>query len=1114
MKQIFQISLIILLFYSVNLTGQTNQYFFHQLSTDDGLSQNSVYCSFQDSKGYMWFGTSDGLNRYDGYSFKVYKHIVSDYNSLSDNWITGICEDRKGNLWIATHGGGLNKFNEKTNTFKRFITDTTKTYTLKSNIIRNLLYLKSEILWIGTDNGLNKFDIKSERFIKIPINSDSKYKDINVPINNIKIDKNKNLWIATWDNGLIKYNISSHIITNFIKGSRNRSVSINRIKTLALHDSILWIGTYGGGINKMNIYSEEFEYFSSQKGDASTLSSNYIYSLYLDKEEQLWVGTYNDGLNLYQAKNNEFQRFLINDDNQSIKSNWIPSISEDESGLLWVGTDKGVFNTRSNGYFFKHIKLSNILKNNTKEYNINVIYEAKNKDIFIGTWGNGLFVKNYNTKKVSKFIIAHEKQFIGNNKIWTITEDENNNLWIGTGKGLVCINRKTKSIKEFLHKKGNDNSLPYNNISSLNFDSEGFLWIGTWGGGVIKYDTKENTFISICEEKYKAFDKYINRIFVDSTNIWVGTHASGLHVYNTETGTQNIFLNDINDAKSIPDNNITAITKDKNGYIWLGFSDAGICKINKDHKICETYTKKDGLVDNYIAALIFDKNGILWISTHNGLSQFNPKTTRFYNYTKEDGLQSNQFTKGYCLSSDSIVYFGGSNGYNEFNPYGIKRNIHVPKIEISKFKLFNKEENLHNWINKNNELELTYEDYVISFEFVALDFHAPTKNQYMYQLDGFDKDYIFSGNRNFVTYTNLPPGAYTFKVTASNSDDVWNGKAKELKIIVKPPYWKTWWFYTLVIVLIALVIYLYVVIRLNNLKKIKERLELKVAERTITLEMQKQTIQTVSDELGEKNIILEEKNKEILESILYAQHIQKSIFPPIETLGEYFDDSFIFLKPKDILSGDFYYMNRIVVDNKEHIYLASVDCTGHGVSGALMSVIGNEWLEQTIVKSKRIKASDILQDMHNGILKSLHKSDDEKNINVGMDMSLIHYIPSENIIEYAGANRPLYYIRDNKFHKIKSNRSGIACPISNPTFKSVMLDVKPNDKYYIFSDGYSDQFGGPNGKKFLSKQFQCLILKTSKHSMKEQRSLLIDAFDKWKTNYEQIDDVLVIGFSV
>jgi ligand-binding sensor domain-containing protein/two-component sensor histidine kinase len=856
---------------SIDLPDKQSGMNFEHILSDKGLSQNTIHCILQDSKGFMWFATEDGLDKYDGYNFTVYKNNPLDRNSISDNFIWTIYEDKSGTLWIGTNSHGLSKFDRQTDKFINYANSPDNSNSLNSNNVRAILEDSKGNLWIGTEGGgLNKFDRKGNKFI-------SYY----------------------------------HIPSDSGSLSNNVVISIYEDKS-----GILWLGT-DAGLNKFNSYTGHVIRYYYNTKNLNSISNNVIFSIFEDHSNRFWLGT-SDGLNLFDRKTEKFYRYFSSADiSSNLDNGRINSMIEDKTGIFWVATGGGLY--QFNIQKKKFISLNQAASHSTSlptsqaglsNNNILSLYEDNSGLIWVGTAEGGII--KYDRERIKFKHYLHDpdnKNSLSYNTVRSIYQDKTGLLWIGTlGGGLNKLEVKKNNFTHFLHQSNNPNSLSNNSVSSIFRDKSGVLWVGTWDGGLNKLsissgspaDIKFAHYIHNASNPFSLSSNIIQAIYEDSKNrFWVGT-GIGLDILDRRTGKFYNYTNNLLDANSISDNQIQSCLKedrhgnlwvgtwnglnkvvlsdvpekppfekivfnhyshladnlyslsdnrvisiyeDNEGTLWFGTYGGGLNKLPVDQQTFSgekahftNYSIKDGLTSNIIYCIVGDNDGNLWLSTDNGLSKFNPHTKVFRNYFESDGLQGNQFYWGASFKGTTgELFLGGTNGVTAFLPSNLKDNLHVPPVVITQLQIFNKSVSVYSEgspltksITETAELKLLYSQNVFSFEFAALDFIAPGKNQYVYMMDGFDKYWIQSGNRRFVTYTNLDPGEYIFKVRGSNNDGIWNLNGASIKIIILPPFWRTWWFIILSALILGGLIASIIIYRVRHLLDI-ERFRIKLA---------------------------------------------------------------------------------------------------------------------------------------------------------------------------------------------------------------------------------------------------------------------------------------------
>ncbi len=840
---------------------------FEHLTIEDGLSQNAGLSIFQDSRGYLWVGTQDGLNRYDGYSFKIYKHDPENPNSLSHNSILAMAEDKDGSLWIGTWGGGLNRFDPATETFVRYQFDTNDPSSLSNDTATSIKQDSNGTLWVGTLGGLDRYNPETngfDHFRNDPNNIESLSSDV---ISAIFEDSNNQLWIGTGafgieGSGLNRLDPSAGKTIRYQHDeSDSQSLSSNNIASIVeASDGTLWIATggfslHGSGLDQFDPQTGKTKHFTYDAQNEHSLSGNDLMRLWLDPEGMLWIGAWATGLNRMSFSEPGYFTRYQNDPYfpDSLSGNEVWSLFRDHSGILWIGTShSGINKLPANAGQFSLYRNN---PGNPSSLSINAIgafAEDKSGNIWIATWGGGL--DRYNPLDGSFAHYRHDSEnanSLSDDLFMDVYVDSYNMVWAGTlGKGLNRLDPATGRVTHFLHDPENPASLADDNVASIIPDKQNGLWIATFGG-LSHYDQNTNTFTNYSNDPANPTSLSHNMVVslhVDSNNIlWIGTWGGGLNQLDLNdallssgtshtdprTATFTNYRHNADDPSSLSEDSIWSIHETADGNLWLG-TQLGLNRFDPNTKTFKHYTEKNGLPNNMVLGILEDDDRNLWLTTNNGLAEFDPRAETFTVYDSSDGLQSNEFnSNAYFRSSNGTLYIGGINGFNLFNPKDVNPNPIPPQVVVTRFDVFNEPMSVD--LTGHTPIELTYEQDFISFEFSAFDFQAPQKNQYAYKLEGFDKDWIQAFNRRYVTYTNLPGGDYIFRVKASNSDGVWNDAGVSIPIMITPPFWQTWWFNSSLILVLGALLAGGFRWRLNAIREQNVYLETQISERTSEL---------------------------------------------------------------------------------------------------------------------------------------------------------------------------------------------------------------------------------------------------------------------------------------
>jgi signal transduction histidine kinase/ligand-binding sensor domain-containing protein len=825
---------------------------FTALTSEDGLSSGSVFGIAQDDQGFLWFATGDGLSRYDGYSFRIYRYERGNVNSLSNNSMVAICRGMGNILWLATTGGGVNRFDQTTETFTRYQFNPDNPNTLSGNHISKygLYEDRQGILWIGTvDNGLDRLDPATGIFTHYrhdPHNINSLSSN---SIESIFQDSGGMMWIGTSDAGLNRLDPSSDRITRYLSNPGDMHSLPNVNVHVMYEDSAgtFWVGTEKG-FGTLDRLTGRFTRYTITPDRPDAASLNSISRIYMDATGNLWLGTNGAGLLKFDRKQQRMVQYKNDPSNpNSLRNNFVSSFCADPSGTLWLGTLGGGANMFSTfPSKFAHYKHEADNSNNVADNFILSIFEDHNGIVWIG---NDRTLNRWDRKSDTWQFYRNDPSnpaSISNGSVTATGEDPDGTLWFGTYLGgLNRFNPGTGQFKAYRFNANDPHSLSDDIVRSLYRDSHGVLWVGGWNNGLNRFDRETETFKRYLHDPSNPNSLgggSVSDIYEDRGHtLWVATEGGGLNRFDPVTEKFTRFQNDPQNLLSLPDNAVRVLYEDHVGQFWVGTA-GGLCLFDRAKGTFTVYTEKEGLPNNTIEGILEDEQGNLWISTNNGLSRFNPRTQIFSNYDVIDGLQSNEFNifTAFCKSSRTgEMYFGGINGFNVFDPEKVKDNPFVPPVVLTDFRLFNvsvpigKNSLLHKAIYLTDELTLPYNQNSLSFEFAALSYVAPAKNQYRYWLEGFDPDWQTADNKERqATYTNLHPGSYIFHVKASNNDGVWNELGTSVKITITPPWWQTWWFRVVEILIVLTLLYFVFLLRVRSIKIRNLKLESEVSERT------------------------------------------------------------------------------------------------------------------------------------------------------------------------------------------------------------------------------------------------------------------------------------------
>ena len=1094
----------LLLFFS--FVNHAQQFNFKTYSLKEGLSRSGVYHILQDKNGFLWVGTEGGgVCKFDGHHFKKYSHL----NGLPSDNVRVVFEDSKGVIWLATDKGLSYYFNRK------FYTLTVKDG-LKSNFVRTLSEDSNGNLWVGTDFGISIIDINTKQ-------------------------------------------ISKQLKVSFVLPNR-------KVRTILADSNIVWIGTDAGLCkyehSKLKVYTTK-----------SGLAGNLILSLFLSKDGALWVGT-STGLSI--LTNNSIKKWTTSD---GLINNRVRTIIEDDEGNIWIGTKKGI--SIFDGRLFLNLNTKNGLSNDR----IRCIQKDNFNNIWIGSYFGGIMRFNY-----KDFIAFTTKDGLISNQISCITGDDNNDVIVGSFDGvskLKMMNNKVVKSTIITSKNG----LINNHITSVLKDENGYYWYGSDKGLTIIKDSLHpiKTITEGLSSTYITTIKYFNNRF------WVGT-KKGLSIIEPDQFYHQFKITNYFKKDGLNGHQVSTILMDFKNRVWVGFSDGQLSVFEND----SIFSPQLDSNINEINTVVFDDKNRIWLGT-NGKGIYYANLTDSLNYTLKfkNINQSNQLSSDYIFSllyHNQSIWVGNEKGVNliqfkldstllvqnfgtERGFLGLQNNLNASYVDKDSnlwfgtinglYFLSNQHANHHkegaksityitNIVVNNKhidwetsryckgtkgiyqlpkDLKLPYDYNKISFEFIAINYVAPEKIKYSWRLNGFENEWSPLSSNTFVNYSNLDPGKYVFELRSTNELGILNDEIVRFEFKIKTPYWKSWWFIIGAIVISLIFILEFLGWRTRVLRKKQKELEKIVESRTKEVVEQKEKIENKQKKIEKQNLILQEKNKEITDSIQYSKRIQKSILPSKEKVQNLLKNYFIFYRPKDIVSGDFFWVEQNP-SNPKQVFFAAADCTGHGVPGAMVSMISTTALNSSLLEDHLTSPGLILDKTKDIVVEAFTDHETGTIIKDGMDIALgsLDYSDEKDIVfEFAGAQNPAWVITDINEPNLLVNGTELQPDLTTEThqlfvipatkqpigyfedtvsFKNNICSVKNGYHIYLFSDGFADQFGGEKGKKYKYKKFKLFLLSIQKHPIDRQKLDVEQEFYKWKGDFEQLDDVCVIGVKV
>ncbi|MGH7491025.1 MAG: sensor histidine kinase [bacterium] len=806
---------------------------FERLSLEQGAAFDLAYCILQDRTGFMWFGTMYGLVKYDGRRHTVYKHDPADTNSISFNDIIALYEDRIGHLWLGTWGGGLNRFDPATEKFTRFVHDPVDTNSVRDNIVWAICEDRAGNMWVGTQSGLDKLDFEAEivssatpaaKFLHYRLPPENTRRAGAYAIRALLVDDDNRIWIGTAAGGLFCLTVKNG--REHLQHYRNDEMdpaSLSAHEITALHrdqKANLWIGT-ANGLNKLIALPGTdavvvFQRFKHAANNPFSLSHNHISALAEDARNDgtLWIGTVR-GLNRFDHETQTFARFKHEPVGPySSRSNSVAALCVDRSRVLWVADYYGgVHKADLRGAAFSHDRHGPGNEAGLSAGAVRAFYQDRSGTTWIGTFGGGLNVVSASDQDdshvgarsgfVSSRQYAHYRaddqspRGLRSNLITALAGEASGHIWVGThGGGLTQIDAERR-MATYQHHPADNTSLSSNNVLCLLLDRAGDLWIGT-DNGLNQFNRARQHFARYShapDQPQSLSDHVVHTIFEDRQgDLWLGTYR-GLNRFDRQTLTFHHYRHRLRDPHSLSNDYVYAIHEDRAGDLWVGTSD-GLNRFDRATGSFRSYKEKEGLPNGVICGIQEDDRGRLWMSTYKGLCCFDPQSGVCKNYDTVDGLQSNMFCPGASYrNQEGVMYFGGANGYNYFQPQAIHPYDFVPPVVLTAVKVFAK--TIAPVPRASAPLILPHDQNFFTFEFAALSFAQPENNLYAYRLEGVDHDWIHAGTRNLASYAGVQPGRYLFRFKGASHDGAWNEKETTLALVITPPFWRTWWFYTL-----------------------------------------------------------------------------------------------------------------------------------------------------------------------------------------------------------------------------------------------------------------------------------------------------------------------------
>lgn len=1068
------------------LKAQHNQSNTTHFNMENGLACNNITAIIQDSHGYIWIGTDDGLQRFDGYTFTTYRNIIGDTASISGNMISDIVETADGNIWVGTREHGVSQWNRKTDKFTQLNNrkNLTEPEIQGMSVIDNQVYVMSRNFLSIINPSSKKVDPypilgtpakkhETHKLFIVPtanrkhlmIGGSSQYqifdneKRIFIPTNPKAFSVGKILQIATFGEQIV---MSTTKEIDFFDTELQLTETIKKQPmfegshcTMHSHsDSLLLLACSNKLLTiKPDRHSPEIAIENLLKTDE--IGNRNINSMILDDNNNLWVGTQFNGLIRIDLKAPKFNPIPAVNPGVIQPVSGSMSFTADGSIIYAAARDGIAISKRVDGRFFANPTFYQV-----EEHEVTTVMERKDGTIWAGT-NSGIYILDKNHRHLSPFSIDDGKNpepLTSTSRINSLTEDHNGHIWIASPSGLFRYDNN--DVKRFLNTAAPGSAPQWDWINTLFEDNGGWLWIGTKEGLRYRKPNSEE-FVIIKNTPRK------------------GTNLSG---------------NDVISFAQLSDDQIVIGTR------------TGITLYSKKASTFTIWPGNHLLHNEVINSVATDLLKQIWIGTNNSAIVATEKYDLF-NFHLRDGLRNTSFAQGGIINHNGTIYLGGIKGIDCIKPNKLMLNKKVKQPAITCISVVHQDKEIHRVAMPDSSLSLRYKsNLVLNISLSALDYSFPERNQYKVFLEGHDNGWSKPTNNNVVTYYNLPPGQYTLRVMATNGDEKWNTAPTNFNIRIVPPLWRTKYAIAFYILIVIIMLHILSNYRIFKMRKAFKALEEK-ADAKLKFETQRNQIATVHQRLKD--------------SISYAKRIQEAMIPSEEVVRQIFPSSFVYFRPKDIVSGDFYW----AFENDEKQIMIAADCTGHGVPGAFMSIIGMDILRNTIEQQQEFDPAAILSHLNRAIHQTFSNSNNNHHdengnghhINDGMDIAVCVIDKKTRNLTFSGAISSMYLIRENEIITYKGNRTPIGSigTEASGMFEKQEVELQPKDMIYLFSDGFADQFGGAEGKKFKYRRFRHLLLNIHKLPAEDQKNIIHQKYEEWiGTEYEQIDDVLIAGFAI
>ena len=1033
----------------IAVSASAQKYQFKKYSIEEGLSHPFVYTINQDKNGFIWVGTGEGLCQFDGYEFKV--SAIDD--SLTNGLVATSYLDKKGNLWFGHNTGQITFYDG-----------------IKFQLLNDNGFAKSTITSISEDEKGNLFfSTQNNGIIKLSeeLKIDTFYYDFKGLFINSLLLVNNNLMVGS-GNGLDIFIPDKNAYKHLLTISELEYISITSINK-GNQEGYYWIGTEDSGFYLLKTNNNFDTYEIINMGAKYNLEFDNIQSVLEDSENVLWVSNFGKGLYKLipeDSVQDSYKDIIHFSTSNGLPHNYIKQVFRDWENNLWIAT-------YGNGLAFSVDQAFTILYQDIDELNKDIL-SVTDCEKYLWLGGENVIVQV--NKENDEYKILDTKNGLPKDKVVALYVDQYKDLWIGLEKeGIFKLKIGTTTIKRF-YKSLNSLENSINSITGVN----DLVYVSSQNG-ILIFDQKTGETYSYNTSNGLPHNN-IKAVFIDSDfNPWVATSSNG------------IFVLDSDQKYTIESNanlKFTSITQDSDGYLWAATYGVGVFKFEED--TLKYYSAENGLKSNYCYSIIADDYGKIWVGHRLGISSIDIKTGEINIFSTDVGINGDCNDNTVHKQESGVILTGTKNGLVRYDGSKAKEEILAPKLNITELQLSDKQ------IDFNKPINLPYKIYKMRISFVGLSYQNPEGVTYQYKLDGYDLEWSDFTKNRVVNYPRIEDGNYQFLVKACNSSGVCVDEPLKIEIIIRAPIWKRWWFISLMVIAGLLTILFVIKYRERKQKILQEYLENELDARTKEVIKQK-------DEL-------DIKNRDITDSINYAQRIQQSILPSVTTINEYFTDSFVYYKPRDIVSGDFYWFDKV---NNDKFLIVCADSTGHGVPGAFMSMIGTTLIKDICLRKDVDSPSEILRKLDRELQSTLNQNIDAERANDGMDIIVCEIDVNTNYMRFSSAMRPVILYKDKELQYVKGTKASIGGdPKAEKQFENIGFQLNKGDIIYMFSDGYPDQFGGPRGKKFKLDRVKNMLADVCDKPMENQEDYVDKVFIEWKGKLQQVDDVLFMGVRI